>query len=137
MGKARCASFRHRIYDKTAPERFGYHDRDGIYVKALKSMCPISGRDNAVAPLDLETPARFDNYYFEDIIQGKGLLISDNVLMVDQDPYSEIREHVFAYASDQEYFFESFVKSIIKMGNINVLTEKQGEIRRNCRYINS
>ncbi|KAL3499845.1 hypothetical protein ACH5RR_038938 [Cinchona calisaya] len=132
LGKARCLSFRQRIYTND----YGYYERDDEYLSALRSLCPRSGRNNALAPLDLITPARFDNHYFTNIIEGRGLLISDNVL-VDQDLQWEIREHVFAYASSQEHFFDSFVNSMIKMGNINVLTGDEGEIRKNCRSPNS
>ncbi|XP_027180925.1 peroxidase 20 [Coffea eugenioides] len=136
LGKARCLSFRQRIYDYNSEEKYGYHERDEEYLSALRSLCPRSGRDNTLAPLDLKTPARFDNHYFINIIEGRGLLISDNVL-VDQGLQWEIRKHVFAYASNQEYFFDSFVNSMIKMGNVNVLTGNKGEIRKNCRFVNS
>ncbi|CAI9095469.1 OLC1v1031425C3 [Oldenlandia corymbosa var. corymbosa] len=136
LGKARCLSFRQRIYDNNVEEKFGYHERDEHYIKSLRSLCPQSGGNNVLAPLDLVTPARFDNHYFINLIEGRGLLISDNVLF-DQDLHWEIRKHVFAYAANQDYFFESFVNSMIKMGNINVLTGVNGEIRRNCRYANS
>ena len=63
------------------------------------------------------------------------MLGSDNVL-VTQDLEGEIIEQVSAYAYNEELFFASFAKSIVKMGNINVLTGDQGEIRRNCRFIN-
>ena len=42
---------------------------------------------------------------------------------------------MWAYASDQQLFFDSFVNSILKMGNINVLTGSEGDIRKNCRFV--
>ncbi|GAA0167990.1 peroxidase [Lithospermum erythrorhizon] len=140
MGEARCTSFRQRIYDDYSEEHYQYHHhkRDKTYRRALRSMCPpTSGRDNSLAPLDFATPLRFDNHYFLNIIQGKGLLISDNVLLVDHDIHWEIRKLVFAYAYDQDFYFDSFAKSMVKMGNINVITGSQGEIRKNCRFINT
>ncbi|BBH02940.1 Peroxidase superfamily protein, partial [Prunus dulcis] len=119
MGRARCLSFRQRVYD--------------IYdlSKNATVHMPKSGRDDELAPLDFQTPARFDNHYYLNILQGKGLLGSDNVL-VTQDHDGEILKQVWAYASDQKLFFASFVKSVIKMGNINTLTGNQGEIRKHC-----
>lgn len=102
----------------------------------LRSICPKSGRDDELAPLDFQTPARFDNHYYLNILQGKGLFGSDNVL-VTQDHDGEILKQVWAYASDQKLFFASFVKSVIKMGNINTLTGNQGEIRKHCRFVNA
>ncbi|KAL5551213.1 hypothetical protein UlMin_001389 [Ulmus minor] len=136
MGKARCLSFRQRIYDT---KYFRYHDkykRDITFKKILQSICPESGKDDNLAPLDLVTPAKFDNNYFINVLQGEGLLGSDTVLTT-QDEEGEIRKLVWAYASDEKRFFASFVESIIKMGNINVLTGEQGEIRRNCRFVNT
>lgn len=88
------------------------------------------------APLDSVSPARFDNLYFHNIIQGQGLLISDNVL-VSEDVEGDIKKHVWNFASDQDFFYKSFGNSMIKMGGINILTGEEGEIRRNCRSVNT
>lgn len=69
-------------------------------------------------------------------MEGKGLLGSDNVL-ISQDFDGKITKQVWAYASNEKLFFASFAKSMIKMGNINVLTGNEGEIRRNCRFVNA
>ncbi|KAF8379120.1 hypothetical protein HHK36_028549 [Tetracentron sinense] len=136
FGKARCLSFRQRVYDENIGEKIDDHKRNTMFRRILRSICPESGKDNAIAPLDFMTPAKFDNRYFNNILQGKGLLQSDNVL-VSQDLEGEIVKLVWAYASDQQLFFKSFVESIAKMGNINVLTGEQGEIRQNCRFVNT
>lgn len=139
MGKARCVSFRQRIYDSNSEEEsveyYRHSDRTKIFTRVLQSICPQSGRDNAIAPLDYKTPTRFDNHYYRNIVEGKGLLQSDNVL-VSQDYEGEIRKHVWGYAKDQQHFFESFANSMIKMGNINVLTGQEGEVRKSCRFVN-
>lgn len=138
IGRARCVSFRQRIYDAKREYHYGFdrYKRYTSFRRILGSICPVTGRDEKFAPLDLETPAKFDNHYYINILEGKGLLGSDNVL-ISQDYEGEITEQVWAYASDQKLFFDSFVKSIIKMGNINVLTGSEGEVRRNCRFINT
>lgn len=136
MGKARCLSFRQRIYDVSAEEHYDHYKRYTTFRRILRSICPESGRDNELTPLDFTTSTRFDNHYYLNLLQGKALFISDNVL-VTQDHEGEIIQQVWAYASNQNLFFESFVKSMVKMGNINVLTGNEGEIRRNCRFINS
>jgi len=79
---------------------------------------------------------RFDNHYFINILEGKGLLGSDNVLS-SHDLDGKITEQVWAYASNEKLLFASFAKSMIKMGNMNVLTGNEGEIRRNCRFVNA
>ncbi|KAF5734274.1 putative Peroxidase 20 precursor [Tripterygium wilfordii] len=135
MGKARCLSFKQRLYDENQIERHDKYKRYTTFQKILHSICKQSGTDNVLAPLDSRTPARFDNHYFINLLEGYGLLGSDNVL-INEDQEGDITKQLWAYASDQELFFASFVKSIIKMGNINVLTGNEGEIRRNCRFVN-
>ncbi|KAI3689585.1 hypothetical protein L2E82_47547 [Cichorium intybus] len=137
MGKAKCKSFRQRIYNykDSVSTSYNHHPKDDEFQEVLKSICPTSGRDNALAPLDFVTPLRFDNNYFHNVKNGHGLLISDNVLVYD-DLEGEIRDLVWAFALDEEHFFGSFARSMIKMGNIRVLTGKEGEIRKNCRFIN-
>ncbi|PWA86603.1 peroxidase 20 [Artemisia annua] len=138
IGKAQCKSFRQRIYDYDDSEKNSYHHHrnDNEFQRVLKSICPKSGKDNALAPLDIATPLRFDNHYFQNIKQGLGLLISDNVL-ISEDIEGEIRDLVWEFASDEKKFFGMFADSLIKMGNIRVLTGQQGEIRKNCRFINT
>ncbi|XP_065879719.1 peroxidase 20 [Euphorbia lathyris] len=136
MGNARCISFRQRVYEVSSEERYDdKYKRYSPFRRVLRSICPRSGRDNQLAPLDYTTPARFDNHYFHNILQGQGLLGSDNVLVME-DEEGEIMEKVWAYASNQRLFFHSFAHSMVKMGNINVLTGNQGDIRKNCRLLN-
>ncbi|XP_059658758.1 peroxidase 20-like [Cornus florida] len=136
MGEARCLSFRQRVYDQNTEEHLYHRKRNTEFRRILRSICPKSGRDSELAPLDLMTPARFDNHYFHNIIRGEGLLISDNVL-VNEDFEGEIKKYVWTYAFNQELFFAAFVDSMVKMGNINVLTGEEGEIRRDCRFVNT
>ncbi|XP_057449706.1 peroxidase 20 isoform X2 [Lotus japonicus] len=138
IGRARCTSFRQRIYEPKQEYHYGYdrYKRYTNFRRILGSICPVTGRDNKFAPLDFQTPKRFDNHYFINILEGKGLLGSDNVL-ISQDLDGKITEQVWAYASNEKLFFASFAKSMMKMGNINVLTGNEGEIRRNCRFVNA
>ncbi|XP_072999181.1 peroxidase 9 [Typha latifolia] len=133
IGMARCVSFKQRLYnqngnnkaDKTLEENFYY---------TLKSVCPRSGGDNNLSPLDFVSPTKFDNYYFKLIVQGKGLLNSDEVLLTGNN--AKTTELVKSYAEDEALFFNHFAKSIVKMGKINPLTGHSGEIRKNCRKVN-
>jgi peroxidase len=44
---------------------------------------------------------------------------------------------VNSYSANQTTFFADFVVSMIKMGNISVLTGTEGEIRLNCAIVNT
>lgn len=134
MGVARCVSFRQRIYDAGFQENI--YERFSSFQETLSSICPRSGNDNVLTPLDYSTPTFFDNHYYENLAESKGLLHSDNVLVLE-DEGGDIQQRVWAYASNREFFFDSFASSMIKMGNINVLTGEKGEIRKNCRFVNA
>ena len=64
------------------------------------------------------------------------MLGSDNVL-ISQDIEGIITDQVQAYASNEKLFFDSFARSMVNMGNINVLTGEEGEVRRHCRFVNA
>ncbi|KAE8787541.1 Peroxidase 9 [Hordeum vulgare] len=78
IGMARCVSFKQRLYnqhrdnkpDMTLEKRF-YHK--------LASVCPCTGGDNNITPLDFASPPKFDNNYYKLIVVGRGLLNSDQV----------------------------------------------------------
>ena len=100
----------------------------------MKTQCPKSGGDQNLFFLDYVSPTKFDNYYYKNILASKGLLNSDQVLLTKNEGS---RELVKQYAENSELFFEQFAKSMVKMGNISPLTGSRGEIRKNCRKVNS
>ncbi|XP_061356300.1 peroxidase 9 [Gastrolobium bilobum] len=133
IGVARCTTFKQRLYNQN-----GNNQPDGNLEKSfyfgLKTVCPRSGGDNKISPLDFGSPRMFDNTYFKLILIGKGLLNSDEVLLMGN--VKETRELVKKYAEDESLFFEQFAMSMIKMGNLRPLTGFSGEVRKNCRRVN-
>ncbi|XP_062172395.1 peroxidase 4-like [Alnus glutinosa] len=73
IGQSRCLVFRDRIYNET--------NIDSSFAKLRQDQCPrkTGGRKN-LAPLDLQTPTAFDNNYYKNLIEEKGLLHSDQQL---------------------------------------------------------
>ncbi|CAO2180365.1 unnamed protein product [Urochloa humidicola] len=132
IGMSRCTSFRQRLYNQSGN---GVADAtlEVSYAAALRRGCPHSGGDGNLFPLDLATPAKFDNMYFKNILAGRGLLSSDEVLLTKS---AETAALVKAYADDVHLFFQHFAQSMVKMGNISPLTGAQGEVRKNCRRLN-
>ncbi|KAL2532482.1 Peroxidase 72 [Abeliophyllum distichum] len=96
--------------------------------------CPKSGGDQNLFFLDFVSPTKFDNSYFKNLLSFNGLLNSDEVLVTKNQVSLEL---VKQYAENNELFFVQFAKSMIKMGNISPLTGSRGEIRKNCRKINT
>ncbi|CAL1376101.1 unnamed protein product [Linum trigynum] len=132
LGKARCSSFNGRLHDLLKAQTNDKYQRHTTFLQTLSSICPKN--DQELAPLDLQTPARFDNQYYLNILEGRGLLGSDDVLVSEKD--GVVMGLVWAYALDEELFFREFAKSMIKMGNNNVLMGSQGEVRKDCRFVN-
>ncbi|KAF7830892.1 peroxidase P7-like [Senna tora] len=126
IGQARCTNFRAHIYNET--------NIDTSLARARQSNCPRSSGsgDNNLAPLDLRTPTYFDNAYFSNLVQNKGLLHSDQELLNDATTDSIVR----GYIDDPDSFASDFARAMIKMGDIAPLTGSSGEIRVNCRRVN-
>ncbi|KAK9118769.1 hypothetical protein Scep_016862 [Stephania cephalantha] len=138
IGLARCESFRDRIYGDfkatTVMDPLGE-----TYLNKLKSVCPATegtGGENTSA-MDYLTPNLFDNSFYQILLRGEGLLNSD------QEMYSSLfgiqtKKLVQKYAEDPVAFFQQFSDSMVKMGNItNQDSFETGEVRKNCRFINT
>ncbi|XP_062149911.1 peroxidase 11 [Alnus glutinosa] len=136
IGMARCSSFRSRIYGDFAATS-GHDPVSESHLNSLKSICPSTGADNNISAMDYETPNLFDNSFYQILLKGEGLLNSDQAM------YSsvfgvETKELVRKYAADPIAFFQQFSDSMVKMGNItNPDSFITGEVRRNCRFVNT
>jgi peroxidase len=133
IGLARCASFKQRLYNQTGnkPDQ----TLDTTYLKQLRTVCPQTGTDNnQTRPFDPVTPTKFDVNYYKNVVAGKGLLNSDEILYSTKG--SRTAGFVKYYTTNTHAFFKQFAASMIKMGNISPLTGFHGEIRKNCRRIN-
>lgn len=133
IGVARCVTFKQRLYNQNGNNQPDVTLEKAYYL-GLKSVCPKSGGDNNISPLDFGSPSRFDNIYFKLLIWGRGLLNSDEVLLTGN--VGTTMELVKKYAEDEKLFFKQFAKSMIKMGNISPLIGSHGEVRKNCRRVN-
>lgn len=127
IGQARCTTFRGRIYSNGT-------NIESSFARTRQSNCPnTSGTgDNNLAPLDLQTPNSFDNNYFKNLLQNKGLLQSDQVLFNGGSTDSSVQN----YANAPARFFSDFAAAMVKMGDISPLTGSNGEIRKDCRRVN-
>lgn len=85
-----------------------------------------------MAPLDLQTPTAFDNNYYENLVNRRGLLHSDQQLFNGGSTDYQVR----AYYNNPSSFNFDFAAAMIKMGDISPLTGSQGEVRKNCRRVN-
>jgi len=107
---------------------------DKTYAASLRPKCPkTSGSgDSNLSPLDYMTPTVFDNNYYVNLKNQKGLFHSDQALFNGGSTDSQVT----TYSSNQNTFFSDFAAAMIKMGNIKPLTGTSGEIRKTCRKPN-
>ncbi|KAL1332037.1 hypothetical protein AAHE18_02G207400 [Arachis hypogaea] len=129
VGRVHCTNIVQRLYpqvDETLePEHAQY----------LKRRCPDPNpnpKDVQYSRNDLVTPMIVDNNYYKNILKHKGLLTVDEELATDPrtSPY------VKKMADDNDYFNQQFSRAILLLSQNNPLTGDQGEIRKDCRYIN-
>ncbi|KAL8268801.1 hypothetical protein R6Q59_002599 [Mikania micrantha] len=121
IGQSQCFLFRDRIYNNGS-------DIDAGFASTRRRGCPANGGDGNLAPLDLVTPNSFDNNYFKNLIQKKGLLESDQVLFSGGSTDSIVRE----YSNNPSKFKSDFAAAMVKMSEIRPLTGQEGVIRRIC-----
>ncbi|KAF9595566.1 hypothetical protein IFM89_000703 [Coptis chinensis] len=126
IGKARCTTFRPRIYNET--------NIDKSFAKTRQENCPkkTGSGDNNLAPLDVQTPTSFDNNYYKNLINLKGLLHSDQVLFNGGSADAQVKKYTYS----PDTFFVDFAAAMIKMGDNKPLTGSEGEIRKKCRMVN-
>ncbi|PON83913.1 Peroxidase [Trema orientale] len=136
IGSARCATFSNRLFDFN---QTGSPDNtlESTMLSDLQSLCPSNGDGNKTTALDRNSTDLFDNHYFKNLVAGKGLLSSDQILFSGEAAANTTKSLVESYSKDQNLFLDDFVNSMIKMGNISPLTGSAGEIRNNCRAVNS
>ncbi|KAL6897934.1 hypothetical protein ACP4OV_006893 [Aristida adscensionis] len=137
IGVSHCVSFIDRIYNFP-------NTTDGIdpklskaYAFLLKQICPPRPATNDTSPatttfMDLITPARLDNKYYVGLTNNLGLFESDAALLTDP----AMKQLVDSFVRSQATWHAKFVRSMLKMGQVAVLSGAQGEIRRNCRVVN-
>ncbi|KAK1425398.1 hypothetical protein QVD17_20750 [Tagetes erecta] len=121
IGQARCATFRARIYDNTS-------NIDATFASNLRSNCPTSGGNGNLEPLDLVTPNTFDNNYFRNLVDRRGLLASDQVLFSGDSTDSIVNE----YIDNPSTFDSDFAAAMVRMSEIQPLTGSSGLIRTVC-----
>ncbi|KAG6534514.1 hypothetical protein ZIOFF_008417 [Zingiber officinale] len=125
VGQARCVNFRDHVN--------GDANIDASFAEQRRRSCPASGGDGNLAPLDEQTAGTFDNAYFQNLLEFRGLLHSDQVLYSNGTQESSL---VQLYASDPSAFEADFAAAMVKMSNLSPLTGNSGEIRMNCRSVN-
>uniref|UniRef100_R7WD35 peroxidase n=1 Tax=Aegilops tauschii TaxID=37682 RepID=R7WD35_AEGTA len=113
LGVAHCLSFTPRL-------KFEAATLDAGFASSLAATCSKGG-DSVTATFD-RTSTAFDDVYFKELQQRRGLLSSDRTLF--ESP--EMQRLVNMFAMNQGHFFYVFQQGMGKMGAGKSLSSVQG-----------
>ncbi|XP_038682778.1 peroxidase 43 [Tripterygium wilfordii] len=107
------------------------------FLPELKAICPQNGNVNVRLPIDHGSELTFDNQILRNIRDGFAVLESDARLNDDLATKSVVESYFGLLSPVFGPSFETdFVESIVKMGQIDVKTGSEGEIRHTCSAFN-
>ncbi|XP_047046294.1 peroxidase 3-like [Lolium rigidum] len=135
IGIGHCNLFSSRLFSSTptgAVTPATDPTLNAAYAAQLRWACRSPSNNATVVPMDPSSPARFDSHYYVNLKLGRGLFTSDAALLTDRRAVGMIHG-----LTKEGHFLKEFKNAVRKMGRVGVLTGDQGEIRRNCRVINS
>ncbi|XP_058103106.1 peroxidase 55-like [Magnolia sinica] len=128
IGFSHCDRFAKRLYSSPPDPSL-----NPTYAQQLMTACPRNVDPTVAVNLDPTTPNIFDNVYYQNLVAGKGLLTSDEVLFTDPASKPTVND----FATNSGNFGTAFTAAMIKLGRTAVKTGNQGEIRRDCSAFNS
>ncbi|KAL8167575.1 hypothetical protein V2J09_009074 [Rumex salicifolius] len=134
IGVAHCSSFSKRLYNFTGK---GDEDPalDSEYAANLKSRkCKVANDNTTIVEMDPGSFRTFDLGYYKLLLKRRGLFQSDAALTTTSATKAYITQLVNGPPAS---FFAEFAKSMVKMGQVEVLTGSSGEILKNCAVVNS
>ncbi|KAK6151165.1 hypothetical protein DH2020_016097 [Rehmannia glutinosa] len=131
VGFSHCEKFSNRIYNFSRQNPVD-PTLNRQYATDLQRMCPRDVDPRIAIDMDPTTPRQFDNAYFKNLVQGKGLFTSDQVLFTDR----RSRNTVNTWASNPKAFNDALIEAMTKLGRVGVKTGRNGNIRFDCGRFN-
>lgn len=121
LGVGHCKNIQDRLQlnSPTAPNSV-------VYRTQLRAACAVNVFDIAILNNDA-SQFTFDNQYFQDIQNGRGLFTVDDQLSTDP----RTAPIVTLYASNQGAFFSAFQSAYVKLTS-RAMTGNQGSVRSTC-----
>ncbi|XP_060970417.1 peroxidase 35 [Cannabis sativa] len=127
LGFSHCSQITSRIWGSKVDSTL-----NSTYAKQLQAMCPRNVDPRIAINMDPNTPRTFDNMYYKNLQQKKGLFTSDQVLFED----SRTRPTVNAWATNTNAFNNAFISAMTRLGRVGVKNSQNGNIRINCGAFN-
>nr|4USC_A Chain A, PEROXIDASE [Trachycarpus fortunei]4USC_B Chain B, PEROXIDASE [Trachycarpus fortunei] len=133
IGVSHCFSFLNRIYNFSNTSQVD-PTLSSSYADLLRTKCPSNSTrfTPITVSLDIITPTVLDNRYYTGVQLTLGLLTSDQALVTEANLSAAVKNN----ADNLTAWVAEFAQAIVKMGQIEVLTGTQGEIRTNCSVVN-
>ncbi|KAF8779174.1 hypothetical protein HU200_002850 [Digitaria exilis] len=133
LGTAHCPSYADRLYNFSSVYNAD-PSLDSEYAEKLRTRCKSVDDKAMLSEIDPGSYKTFDTSYYRYVAKRRGLFQSDAALLTD----AKTREYVQRIATGKfdDVFFKDFSESMIKMGNVGVLTGDEGEIRKKCSIVN-
>lgn len=129
VGSAHCPTFYYRA-QKNDPK---LSSKMSEKMKAACNKPNFQDMLNSSLPFDSVSPNLLDTGFYNQLISGEALIESDQALSLD----SRTSKIVYMMASPNgRWRDEKFVNAMVKMGNIEVKTGTEGEIRKHSQYVN-
>ena len=132
LGFSHCSRFANRLYSFSSSSLVD-PSLNSDYAKQLEAACPQNVDPSIAIDMDPVTPRIFDNVYYQNLVSGKGLFTSDQVLYTDPASQSTVVD----FANSPGDFNGAFITAMRKLGRVGVKTGNNGEIRRDCTAFNS
>ncbi|GKD91140.1 peroxidase N1-like protein [Tanacetum coccineum] len=135
IGTASCLTFSYRLYNynnTNGPDP----TIDAALLPTLRNLCPNGGDGTRRVTLDTGSVGRFDNSYYSNLRNRRGVLESDAALWNTPATQTLVNRFLGIRGLAGLTFNVEFGRSMVKMGNIELKTGSQGEIRRVCTATN-
>ncbi|KAL5573287.1 hypothetical protein UlMin_022884 [Ulmus minor] len=131
IGVSRCSTISTRLYNFTGK---GDTDPklDRNYAANLKKKCK-PGDTKTILEMDPGSFKSFDEDYYTVVAKRRGLFQSDAALLDDVETKAYVQLQAITHGAT---FAQDFAASMVKMGQIGVLTGQAGEIRKHCALVN-
>ncbi|KAL4378849.1 hypothetical protein GQ457_02G021110 [Hibiscus cannabinus] len=132
VGFSHCNRFANRLYSFSSSSPVD-PTLDSNYAQQLMQACPRNVDPSIAINMDPETPRSFDNVYYQNLVSGKGLFTSDQVLFSDQASQPTVND----FARNPGNFNGAFITAMRKLGRVGVKTGNEGQIRIDCTSISN
>ncbi|XP_054800581.1 peroxidase 44-like [Prosopis cineraria] len=127
VGVAHCAFFSDRLSNPPDPTM-----DPALRAKLVRTCNLTAGKEDSSVSLDEGSQFIFDNQFYKQILDKRGILRLDQRIALD----NSTRGFVSDLAFNSDKFNKSFADAIIKMGKVEVLVGSAGEVRKNCKAFN-